>query len=63
MCITKSTIILKIKTRMKNLRSFYNKFKIKDLLYFVLILPISITLISNGACDNSAWCVECVEPS
>ena len=35
---------------MKNLRSFYNKFKIKDLLYFVLILPISITLISNGAC-------------
>lgn len=20
-------------------------------------------LISNGACDNSAWCVECVEPS
>ena len=20
-------------------------------------------LISNGACDNSAWCVECVEPN
>ena len=37
---------------MKNLRSFYNKFKIKDLLYFVLILPISITLISNGACAD-----------
>ena len=32
-----------------NLKSFYNKFKIKDILYFVLILPISITLISNDA--------------
>ena len=37
---------------MINLRSFYNKFKIKDLLYFVLILPISITLISNDACAD-----------
>ena len=32
-----------------NLKGFYNKFKIKDVLYFVLILPISITLISNDA--------------
>ena len=34
---------------MMNLKSFYNKFKIKDILYFILILPISITLISNDA--------------
>ena len=34
---------------MKSLKSFYNKFKIKDILYFALILPISLTLISNGA--------------
>ena len=32
-----------------NLKGFYNKFKIKDILYFILILPISITLISNDA--------------
>jgi phospholipid transport system substrate-binding protein len=34
---------------MKSLKTFYNKFKIKNLLYITLILPISITLISNGA--------------
>jgi len=37
---------------MKSLKSFYNKFKIKDILYFALILPISLTLISNSAFAN-----------
>ena len=46
-------MILITKTRTKSLKNFYNKFKIKDILYFSFILQILITfIVGHASADN-----------